>query len=106
MYAIIDQNGKQYKVSAGDRIKLDTPFNEETKTITFDRVLLVGGGDNEAAASIGAPIVHGATVTADVIGATMGKKVITQKYARRKGYHKKIGHRQNYTEVQITAINV
>jgi len=102
MYAIIDQNGKQYKVSAGDRIKIDTPLEEGQKTITFDRVLLVGG---EGEAKIGAPAVNGATVVADVLGEVKGKKVVTQKYARRKGFHKKIGHRQNYTEVKITAIN-
>lgn len=102
MYAIIDQNGKQYKVSSGDRIKLDTPLADDVKTITFDRVLLVGG---EGDAKIGAPTVAGATVTADVIGEVKGKKIVTQKYFRRKGYHKKIGHRQHYTEVKITAIN-
>jgi large subunit ribosomal protein L21 len=104
MYAVIDQNSKQYKVSVGDRIKLDTPHDEAVKTITFDRVLLVGGGEGDA--KIGAPVVSGASVVAEVIGATKGKKVVTQKYARRKGQHKKIGHRQNYTEVKITAINV
>ncbi|MGN6507355.1 MAG: 50S ribosomal protein L21 [Tepidisphaeraceae bacterium] len=103
MYAIIDQNGKQYKVSSGDRIKLDTPLEEGVSTLTFDRVLLIGGG--EGAAQIGAPVVAGATVTADVIGQVKGKKIVTQKYARRKGFHKKIGHRQKYTEVKITAIN-
>lgn len=103
MYAIIDQNGKQYKVSSGDRIRLDTPLDEDTKTLTFDRVLLVGG---EGDAKIGAPVVAGATVTADVIREVKGKKVMTQKYARRKGFSKKIGHRQLYTEVKITAINV
>ncbi|MGC4032371.1 MAG: 50S ribosomal protein L21 [Tepidisphaeraceae bacterium] len=102
MYAIIDQNGKQYKVSNGDRIKIDTPVAEDTKTITFDRVLLVGG---EGAAKIGTPALAGATVTAEVLGAVKGKKVMTQKYARRKGFSKKIGHRQQYTEVKITAIN-
>jgi large subunit ribosomal protein L21 len=103
MYAVIDDNGKQFKVSTGDRIKLDRPFDEAVKTISFDRVLLVGG---EGDAKIGAPAVAGATVQAEVLGAVKGKKVVTQKYARRKGYHKKIGHRQNYTEVKITAINV
>ncbi len=103
MYAVIDQNSKQYKVSVGDKIRLDTPHDESVKTITFDRVLLVGG---EGDAKIGAPAIAGAKVVAEVIGAVKGKKLVTQKYARRKGYHKKIGHRQNYTEVKITAINV
>jgi large subunit ribosomal protein L21 len=103
MYAIIDQNGKQYKVSTGDRIKLDTPFDSTVNVLTFDRVLLVGGLEGDA--KIGAPTVAGATVTASVIGETKGKKIVTQKYFRRKGFHKKIGHRQKYTEVTITAIN-
>jgi len=103
MYAIIDQNGKQYKVTSGERIKLDTPLEDGVDTITFDRVLLVGGLDGDA--KIGAPTVAGATVTASIIGQTKGKKIVTQKYFRRKGFHKKIGHRQKYTEVTITAIN-
>jgi large subunit ribosomal protein L21 len=102
MYAVIDQNSKQYKVSVGDTIRLDTPYVEGVKTMTFDRILLVGG---EGDAKIGAPVVAGATVEAQVLGETLGKKVVTVKYARRKGYHKKKGHRQAYTEVRITAIN-
>jgi large subunit ribosomal protein L21 len=103
MYAVIDQNSKQYKVSVGDKIRLDTPFDETVKTMTFDRVLLVSG---EGEPRIGTPVVAGAKVEAEVLREAKGKKVVTQKYARRKGYHKKIGHRQYYTEVKITAINV
>jgi len=102
MYAVIDQNSKQFKVSVGDKIRLDTPVDEGTKTIKFDRVLLVGG---EGDAKIGAPVVAGASVDAEVLGEVKGKKLVTVKYARRKGYHKKKGHRQNFTEVKITAIN-
>ncbi|HEY0007615.1 MAG TPA: 50S ribosomal protein L21 [Tepidisphaeraceae bacterium] len=101
MYAIIDQNGKQYKVSTGDTIKLDTPYVEGTTSIKFDRVLLVSG---EGDAKIGTPAIAGASVEGEVLGPIKGKKLVTVKYARRKGYHKKIGHRQNYTEVKITAI--
>jgi large subunit ribosomal protein L21 len=103
MYAVIDENGKQFTVTEGDRIRIDRAIDEGTKTITFDRVLLVGGG--EGAAKIGGPALSGASVTAEVIGAVGGKKVVTQKYFRRKGYHKKIGHRQHYTEVKITGIS-
>lgn len=102
MYAVIDQNSKQYKVSVGDTIRLDTPFDENVKTITFDRVLLVSG---EGDAKIGTPVVAGAKVEAQVLREAKGKKVTTVKYARRKGYHKKVGHRQYYTEVKITAIS-
>ena len=102
MYAIIDQNGKQYKVSKGDTIKLDTPYTEGMTSIKFDRVLLVSG---EGDAKIGAPTVAGATVDAEVLGPVKGKKTVTVKYARRKGYHNKKGHRQNFVEVKITGIN-
>jgi large subunit ribosomal protein L21 len=103
MYAIIEDSGTQFKVTSGDRIKIDRPFQPDEKSITFDRVLLVAG---EGAPRIGSPLVSGATVTADVLGAATGPKLITQKYKRRKGYHRKIGHRQHYTEVKITGINV
>ena len=103
MYAIIEESGKQYKVTSGDRIRVDREFNEDEKSITFDKVLLVAG---EGSPKIGAPLVGGATVTADVIGAVKGPKIDIQKYKRRKGYHKKIGHRQPYLELRITGINV
>jgi large subunit ribosomal protein L21 len=105
MYAIIEDKGKQFKVTSGDTILLDRPGESEgdAKTITFDRVLFVGG---EGQAKIGQPVVAGATVSADIIAETKGKKVRTVKYARRKGFHKTIGHRQKYLSVKITAINV
>ena len=104
MYAVIEEGGKQYKVSTGDRIRIDRhELAEETK-VTFDKVLFVGGG--EAASKIGAPLVSGATVTADIVGAVKGPKLTMQKYKRRKGYSRKIGHRQHYVEVTIAAINV
>lgn len=103
MYAIIEDSGRQFKVTSGDRIQIDRPYDENTKNLTFDRVLLVAG---EGSPKLGAPLVGGATVTADVIGPAHGPKIDIQKYKRRKGYHKKIGHRQKYTEVRITGINV
>jgi len=104
MYAIIEDKGRQFKVSSGDTILLDRPGESEgeQKTLTFDRVLFVGG---EGAPKIGTPTVAGATVTANIIGEAAGKKVRTVKYARRKGFHKTIGHRQHYLSVKITAIN-
>jgi large subunit ribosomal protein L21 len=103
MYAIIDDGGKQYKVTSGDRILIDRQLGQDQRTVTFDRVLLVGG---EGQPRIGAPAVAGATVSADVIGNVKGPKIDIQKYKRRKGYHRKIGHRQSYTQVRITSINV
>jgi large subunit ribosomal protein L21 len=103
MYAIIEEGGKQHKITTGDRLRIDREAPaDDVKTITFDRVLLVGG---DGAAKVGQPLVAGATVVADVIGAVKGKKIDTIKYRRRKGFHKKIGHRQNYLEVKISAIN-
>jgi len=103
MYAIIDEAGKQFKVTSGDTILIDRTGSPDEKTITFDRVLMVGG---EGQPKVGAPLVEGASVTADVIGPQKGKKVDIIKYRRRKGYHKHIGHRQKYLRVKITGINV
>ena len=103
MYAIIDEKGKQFKVTSGDTILIDREAKSDEKTITFDRVLFVGG---EGQPKIGAPIVEGASVTADVVGPEKGKKVDIIKYKRRKGYHKHIGHRQKYLRVRITGIQV
>jgi large subunit ribosomal protein L21 len=105
MYAIIEDKGKQFKVTSGDTILLDRPGESEgaDKTITFDRVLLVGG---EGEPRIGAPVVAGATVTATIQRELKAKKVRTVRYHRRKGFHKTIGHRQKYLSVKITAINI
>lgn len=107
MYAIIEDKGRQFKVTSGDIILLDRPGESvaapEQKTLTLDRVLLVGG---DGALKIGTPTVAGATVSAEIVGETKGKKVFTVKYARRKGFHKKIGHRQKYLSVKITGISV
>ena len=102
MYAIIEEGGRQFKVTSGDTILIDREAGDE-KSIKFDRVLLVAG---EGSPKIGAPLVKGATVNADVVGAEKGLKIDIVKYKRRKGYHKKIGHRQRYLRVRITGINV
>lgn len=101
MYAIIDDNGKQRKVAEGDVIRIDRPFNADEKTVSFDRVLLVGGDEPK----VGTPAVADASVTADVLGQVKDKKIVIQKWKRRKGDNTKSGHRQKYTEVKITAIN-
>ena len=102
MYAIIEEGGRQYKVTSGDRIRIDRQIVGDEKQVTFENVLLVAG---EGEAKIGAPMVVGATVTAHVLGPVKGEKITIQKYKRRKGYSRKIGHRQHYTEVRITGIN-
>jgi large subunit ribosomal protein L21 len=106
MYAIIDDSGTQFRVTTGDQIRIDRPLEEhprhlEAGTITFDRVLLIGG---EGEPKIGQPLVAGATVTAVVGGSVRAKKVIIEKHNRRKRYHRKQGHRQNYLLVRIESI--
>jgi large subunit ribosomal protein L21 len=103
MYAIIEEGGRQHRVTSGDTILIDRELSGDEKTVTFDRVLLVGG---EGQPRVGTPLVSGATVTADVIGPVKGPKLETVKYKRRKGYHKKQGHRQPYLSVKVTGINV
>ena len=96
MYAIIATGGKQYKVAEGDIIKVEKLGVEAGETFTFDQVLAVS--DNGL--KVGNP-----TVTASVIGEKKKKKVIVYKYKRKSGYHKKNGHRQQYTAVKIEKIN-
>lgn len=102
MYAIIDDGGRQHRVTAGKIIHIDREATSD-KTLKFDRVLLVGG---EGEPKIGAPAIAGAVVTADVLGEVKGKKIDIIKHRRRKGYHKKIGHRQTQLAVKITGINL
>ena len=101
MYSVIATGCKQYKFSEGDIVKVDQLDVQAGETYTFDKVLLVSGDD----VKVGTPTVAGATVEADVIDTVKGKKIIVYKYKRKTGYHKKNGHRQQYTAVKITKIN-
>ena len=101
MYAVIATGGKQYKVSEGDILRVEKLGVEAGETVTFDRVLAVR---DDAALKVGADAA-GATVTASVLENGKGKKVIVSKYKRKTGYHKKNGHRQQYTKVKIEKIN-
>lgn len=103
MYAIIDNGGRQYKVTSGQTIRIEKDVEDDQSQVQFDRVLLVGG---EGSPKVGAPVVAGATVTADIVGRVKGPKIDIVKYRRRKGYYKKIGHRQKQIELKITGINV
>ena len=100
MYAIIATGGKQYKVSEGDIIKVEKLDVEAGNTVTFDQVIAVSDSTLKVADD-----VKGATVTATVMEQGRGKKVIVYKYKRKTGYHKKNGHRQSYTKVEIKKIN-
>lgn len=104
MYAIIEDSGTQIRVAEGDVIKValrDLPA--DSATITFDRVLFVGGREGQAAA-IGAPVVDGAKVVADVLGQERDDKVMVVKFRRRKNYRRRKGHRQDYIKVKVTSI--
>lgn len=101
MYAIIATGGKQYKVSEGDVIYIEKLDAENGNEVTFDQVLAVGGDK----LTVGSPLVEGSTVTGKVLDQVKGKKVIVYHYKRKSGYHKKNGHRQAYTKVQIDKIN-
>ena len=101
MYAVIKTGGKQYRVAAGEKIKVEQIPADVGAEITLDQVLMVGEGES---VKIGAPLIAGAKVTAKVIAHGRGPKVKIFKMRRRKHYQKHQGHRQNYTEIQISAI--
>ncbi|HTH95445.1 MAG TPA: 50S ribosomal protein L21 [Rhodocyclaceae bacterium] len=101
MYAVIKTGGKQYRVAAGEKIKVEQIPADVGAEITLDQVLMVGEGDS---VKIGAPLVAGATVKAKVIAHGRHDKVKIFKMRRRKHYQKHQGHRQNYTEIEIGAI--
>jgi len=101
MYAVIKTGGKQYRVAAGDKIRVEQIPADIGAEITIDQVLAVGAGDQ---LSVGAPLVSGATVSATVLSHGRGEKVRIFKMRRRKHYRKQQGHRQNYTELFIGAI--
>ena len=100
MYAIIATGGKQYKVAEGDVIRVEKLGVEAGETVTFDNVIAVSNDGLKAGED-----VKDASVTATVVENGKAKKVIVYKYKRKTGYHKKNGHRQQYTKVKIEKIN-
>ncbi len=101
MYAVIVTGGKQYKVAEGEFLKIEKLDVAIGEPISFDRVLLIGNGED---VKIGAPVVEGAKVTAEVIDQGRHDKITIIKFRRRKHSMKRQGHRQWYTEVKITGI--
>lgn len=102
MYAVVKTGGKQYRVVAGEKIKVEQIPADVGAEITLDQVLMVGEGES---VKIGAPLVAGAKVTAKVVAHGRHDKVNIFKMRRRKHYQKHQGHRQNYTEIQISEIS-
>jgi large subunit ribosomal protein L21 len=102
MYAVIKTGGKQYKVAAGEKLKIEQIPADIGSEITLDQVLAVGAGET---IKFGTPLVQGAKVLATVVAHGRHDKVKIFKMRRRKHYQKRQGHRQNYTELQIVSIN-
>jgi large subunit ribosomal protein L21 len=101
MYAVIKTGGKQYKVSPGEKLKVEQLPTEVGAEVVLDQVLMVGEGES---VRLGQPILAGATVRATVVSHGRGDKVTIFKMRRRKHYQKHQGHRQNYTELKIDSI--
>ena len=102
MYAVIKTGGKQYRVAAGDKLKVEKLAGEVGSDITLDQVLMVADGDN---VTIGAPLIDGASVKAKVVAHGRGDKVMIFKFRRRKHYLRMKNHRQQFTEIKVTGIN-
>mgnify|MGYP003493674433 CR=1 FL=1 len=102
MYAVIKTGGKQYRVAPGENIKIEQLQADVGATIVLDQVLMVADGE---AVKVGTPTVAGAQVSATVVSHGRGPKIRIFKMRRRKHYQKTQGHRQNYTEIRVDAIN-
>jgi len=103
MDAVIKTGGKQYRVKEGLRLKVEKVDGEPGDTVEFDQVLMVGSGSD---VKVGAPFVAGAKVTATVTAQGRHKKIRIIKFKRRKHHMKQMGHRQSYTELEITGVSV
>ena len=101
MYAVIETGGKQYRVEEGEVLRVEKLAVDEGASVDFDRVLMVGEG---ADVQVGSPVVEGARVSATVKAHGRGEKVHIIKFKRRKHYMRRQGHRQSYTEIQVTGI--
>ncbi|AEH34269.1 50S ribosomal protein L21 [Vibrio anguillarum] len=102
MYAVFQSGGKQHRVSEGQTLRLEKLDVETGATVEFDKVLLVANGEQ---ITVGAPLVEGGKITAEVVQHGRGDKVKIVKFRRRKHSRKQQGHRQWFTEVKITGIN-
>ena len=102
MYAVIRTGGKQHRVVAGERLKVEKLAGDVGAELQFTDVLLVGADDD---VKIGRPLVEGASVSAKIVTQGRGPKIKVFKRKRRQGFHKMIGHRQPFTEVEITSIS-
>ena len=102
MYAVFQTGGKQYRAEPGFRLRIPTLVAEPGDKVTFDKVLLAGDGPEGVL--VGTPVVEGASVTAEVLRHGRDRKLIVFKRKRRKGYRRKQGHRQDFTEIRIDEV--
>jgi large subunit ribosomal protein L21 len=103
MYAIIETGGKQYRVTPGDVVSLEKLDGAPGQTVTFDKVLLIGG-KADGQALVGTPYLAQASLHGEIVEQSKGEKLLTIKYRRRKGYRRMIGHRQMLTRVLVTKV--
>ncbi len=103
MYAVIKTGGKQHRVSEGDVIAIEKINGEKGDAVVFDQVLMV---EKEGDIRIGRPILEGARVVGEILAQTKAAKLIVFKMKKRKGYHKKNGHRQQLTSMKIKEISI
>jgi large subunit ribosomal protein L21 len=101
MYAVVKTGGKQYRVATGEKLRIEQITADVGSEVVLDQVLMLAEGD---AVRLGTPLVSGASVTATVLSHGRGDKVRIFKLRRRKHYQKRQGHRQNYTEIKVSAI--
>jgi len=101
MYAVVRTGGKQHRVQPGERVKVEKLDGDVGAEVTLDDVLLIAG---EGEPRLGRPVVSGAKVSAKIVAQGRGEKVRVFKRRKRKGFHKTIGHRQSFTEIEITGI--
>jgi large subunit ribosomal protein L21 len=101
MYAVIKTGGKQYRVSEGDRLRVEKLEGAQGDTVELSEVLMLGG----ERVAVGSPLVQGAKVSAQIVAQGLGKKIIVFKMRRRKRYRRKNGHRQPFTELKVTSIS-
>lgn len=102
MYAVIATGGKQYRVKEGDKVRVEKLAGKSEDKVVFDKVLMLGG---EGTPKIGTPTIAKATVEAKITEQGLGRKIIVFKFKRRKKYRRKQGHRQPFTQLEITKIN-
>ena len=103
MYAVIKTGGKQHRVSPGDVIAIEKVGGDKGESVVFDQILMV---ENEGDIRVGRPVVEGAKVIGEILAQGRGDKLVVYKMKKRKGYHKKTGHRQQLTSMKIREISI